>query len=62
MVQTFIEISFSDGTITEYPIDALDEVKRLLGHKIKSIKPKTNIPIIEVVEPVIVSTAKKKTK
>lgn len=57
MIQTIIEVTMKDGTLTEFPLDNLDEFKRLLGHNIRSIKPKTT----DVkAEPEIVSTRKRK--
>jgi hypothetical protein len=57
MIQTIIEVTMKDGTLTEFPLDNLDEFKRLLGHNIRSIKPKTT----DVkTKPEIVSTRKRK--
>lgn len=60
-MQTIIEVTMKDGTLTEFPLDNLDEFKRLLGHNIRSIKPKTTDVKSEISsEPVIVSTRKRK--
>jgi hypothetical protein len=61
MVQTFIEVTLKNGTVTDFPIENLDNFKRLNGHNITSIKPKKNGN--DFTKPVIVTTAKtKKTK
>lgn len=60
MVQTIIEVIMKDGTVTEFPVENLENFKRLCGQNIKSIRPKQNGNIH--VEPEIVSTTKKKTK
>lgn len=59
MIQTIIEVTMKDGTLTEFPLDNLDEFKRLLGHNIRSIRPKATEAMTE---PEIVSTRKRKTK
>lgn len=65
MIQTIIEVTMKDGTLTEFPLDNLDEFKRLLGHNIRSIRPKANDVKTELrseptLEPEIVSTRKRK--
>lgn len=61
MIQTIIEVTMKDGTLTEFPLDNLDEFKRLLGHNIRSIKPKTtDVKAEQGLEPEIVSTRKRK--
>lgn len=57
MIQTIIEVELTNGTKTEFPIENLDNFKRLLGNNIKSIKPKQSAVNVE---PEIVSTSKKK--
>lgn len=59
MIQTIIEVQMKDGTLTEFPIDNLEDFKRLCGHNIRSIRPKA---IEAMTEPEIVSTRKRKTK
>lgn len=40
MVQTFVEVIMKNGSVTEFPVQNLDNFKRLCGHEIQSIKPK----------------------
>jgi len=39
MNQTIIEVRLKDGTVTQFPIENLENFKRLVGHNITGIKP-----------------------
>jgi hypothetical protein len=55
-MEKFIKVTFANGTSTDYPLTALDEVKRLLGDTIVKIEP------VGEIEPVAEAKPKSKTK
>ena len=59
MSQTIIEVRMKDGTVTTFPIENLENFKRLCGQNIAGIKPLNRV-LEQEIEPVIESTADKR--